>query len=342
MAAANSKYPPFKIGNIEIDFPVVLAPLAGYSDLAYRRVSRSLGAPYCTTEMMLDRCVSINGKQQVTLVAMGQGDVPLAAQLVGNDPETMAAAAVTVCQKGFDVVDLNFACPVHKAIKRRRGGWLMQDPQKIVEIVRAVIDVADRPVTLKVRQKNKIADDNSNFWHLAKGAHEAGAAGITVHARSVEQKYTGKADWGFLREVKQNFPDWTVIGSGDVLAPPDALRMLDETGVDAAAVARGVLGNPWFFQQARSLAAGKESSQPDLTEQRRVMTMHFGEAQKLYGTKAAAIMRKFGIKYARMHPHPKRLRMAFVNAKTPEDWFAVLEEFYPITPPALSSLTQKL
>ena len=329
MTVTTQKYPPFKIGNIEIDFPVVLAPLAGYSDLAYRRVSRSLGAPYCTTEMMLDRCVSINGKQQITLLAMGEGDAPLAAQLVGNDPQTMAGAAREICKKGFDVVDLNFACPVHKALKRRRGGWLMQEPRKVVEIVRAVIDAADRPVTLKVRQKNKIADDNSNFWHLAEGAYDAGAKAITVHARSVEQKYTGQADWGFIREVKQHFADWTVIGSGDVLTPPDALRMIDETCVDAVTVARGVLGNPWFFLQARAIAADKEPIQPDLTEQRRVMTVHFAEAEKLYGQKAPAIMRKFGIKYARMHPHPKRVRMAFVNVKTPEDWFAVLDEFYP-------------
>jgi len=330
MTAATKKYPPFKIGNIEIDFPVILAPLAGYSDLAYRRISRSLGAPYCTTEMMLDRCVAISSRQHIALVAMGEGDAPLAAQLVGNDPETMAEAAKLICQKGFDVVDLNFACPVNKAIKRRRGGWLMQEPQKVVEIVRAVIDAADRPVTLKVRQKNKNADDNSNFWYLAEGAYQSGAAAITVHGRSVEQKYTGKADWGFIREVKQQFTDWTIIGSGDVLTPPDALRMIDETGVDAAAVARGVLGNPWFFQQARALAAGEQPMAPDLTEQRRVMTIHFAEAQKLYGTKASSIMRKFGIKYARLHPHPKRLRVAFVSVKTPEDWFAVLDEFYPV------------
>ncbi|MCK5114567.1 MAG: tRNA-dihydrouridine synthase [Phycisphaerae bacterium] len=327
--APNPKYPPFKIGDIEIDFPVVLAPLAGYSDLAYRRVSRTLGAPYCTTEMMLDRCVAISSRQHITLVAMGENDAPLAAQLVGNDPETMAEAAKLICQKGFDVVDLNFACPVNKALKRRRGGWLMREPRTVVEIVRAVIAAADRPVTLKVRQKDRTSDDNSNFWHLAEGAYNAGAKAITVHGRSVEQKYTGEADWDFIREVKQRFPDWTVIGSGDVLSPPDALRMIDETGVDAVAVARGVLGNPWFFLQARALAAGQQPPVPDLAEQRRVMTVHFAEAQQLYGQKAPSIMRKFGIKYARMHPHPKRVRVAFVDVKTPEDWFAVLDEYYP-------------
>jgi nifR3 family TIM-barrel protein len=321
---------PFRVGDVEIPFPVVLAPLAGYSDLAYRSICRRLGAPYCTTEMMLDRCVTLAGRQQRELLAHDEQDHPVAAQIVGNEPETMAAAAAALQDKGFDVIDLNFACPVNKALRRKRGGHMMQHPRQMLEIVRSVVAAVDRPVTLKVRQKYADADGEEAFWQLAAGAREAGAAAITVHARSVEQKYRGRADWDFLRRVKERCADWVVVGSGDILVPADALRMLAETGVDAVAAARGVLGNPWFFRQARDLAAGREPFRPDLTEQRRVMEEHMAAATALYGpVRGAKIMRKFGIRYARMHPTPKAVRVAFVGVRQPENWHSVLAEYYP-------------
>ncbi|MBN1942930.1 MAG: tRNA-dihydrouridine synthase [Phycisphaerae bacterium] len=323
----------FRIGPIEISLPVVLAPLAGYSDLAYRRLCRRMGCPYSTTEMILDRCVSIRGRQHIALTATADDDHPTAGQIVGNEPETMAVGARRICEKGFDVIDLNFACPVNKALRRRRGGYLMGEPARVVEIVRAVVEVGKelgRPVTLKVRQRNKTTDGEENFWRIAQGAREAGAAAVTVHARSVEQKYSGPADWDFLRRVKEQFPGWVVIGSGDVLTPESALAMVRQTGVDAAAVARGALGNPWFFHQVRDLQAGRSPQPPSLAEQRDVMYEHFAGAVELYGPqKAPAIMRKWGIRYARMHPQPKQVRMAFVAVKTPEDWHDVLKRYYP-------------
>lgn len=318
---------------MEIGFPVVLAPLAGYSDLAFRRLCRRMGAEYCTTEMMLDRCVSIRGRQQVTLVATDEGDHPVAGQLVGNDPATMARGAGELCEKGFDVIDLNFACPVNKALRRRRGGYMMQQPAEVVEIVRAVVKVGKqhgRPVTLKVRKQFTGDDGEKAFWRLAEGAYQAGAAAITIHARSVEQKYAGPADWDFLRRVKERFADWPVIGSGDVSSPAAALNMLRETHVDGVAVARGALGNPWFFRQTRALLSGREPARPSLPEQRDVMREHFAGAVALYGPKKApGIMRKWGVRYARMHPSPKQVRLAFVAVKSSEDWQAVLDRYYP-------------
>ena len=328
---------PFRIGPVEIDFPVVLAPLAGYSDLAFRRLCRRRGCPYCTTEMMLDRSVRINGRQQAALIASDDADHPIAAQLIGADPEVMAGAAVSLCGRGFDVVDLNFACPVNKAMKRRRGGWLMSEPAQVVAIVAAVVeacrgqgpDGADVPVTLKVRQTFAAGDDESAYFRIADGARAAGAAGITVHGRSVEQKYRGEADWDFLRRARAHQGDWLVMGSGDVHSPADALALLRETGCDAAVAARGALGNPWFFRQARELAAGREPHEPDLAEQADVLREHLAGAVELYGPrKAPRIMRKFGIRYARMHPHPKAVRMAFVASKTIDDWHGVLQEHY--------------
>lgn len=329
----NFEIKPFRIGSLTIDLPVVLAPLAGYSDRAFRCLCRRMGCEYCTSEMVLDRCVTARSRRLPAILAMCDEDHPVGGQLIGNDPATMAKAARSLCERGFDVVDLNFACPVNKAMKRSRGGRMMNTPALVVEIVRAVVAASDRPVTLKVRQKFADADTEENFWQLASGARQAGAKAIIVHARSVEQKYTGRADWNFLKRVKEKFPGWTVIGSGDVLTPADALRMLSETGVDAAAVARGVMGNPWFFRQVRDLLAGREPYQPDLTEQKRILLDHMAAAEELYGpVKGPRIMRKWGIKYARMHPHPKQVRMAFVEVKHPDDWRNVLAKYYADTP----------
>ncbi len=320
---------PFCIGDVRVGFPVVLAALAGYSDLAYRLICRRLGAEYCTTEMMLDRMVLHRGKLRVRLLRLTDDDHPVAGQIVGNDAREMAAAARVLGEMGFDVIDLNFACPVRKALSRGRGGFLMSRPDLAVEIVRGVLAAAERPVTLKLRQKFHAADAHDAFWQIAEAAFDAGAAAICLHARSVEQKYLGPADWAFLAEVKRHFHDRTIVGSGDVLKPADALAMLEQTGVDAATVARGCLGNPWFFRQVKDLAAGREPYRPGLAEQREVLRKHFADSCELYGAvRGAKHMRKFGIKYARLHPRPRDVRMAFVAVRNPRQWHEVLAKHY--------------
>jgi nifR3 family TIM-barrel protein len=321
---------PLRIGELEIGLPIVLAALAGYSDLAYRLACRRQGCEYCSTEMMLDRMVLHRGKLRIRLLRLTEEDHPVAGQLVGSDPAEMAAAAKALGELGFDVIDLNFACPVRKALSRRRGGFLMRRPQEAIAITRAVLAAAKRPVTLKLRQKFRLADDNSAFWRIAEAAFDAGAAAICLHARSVEQKYLGRADWAFLAEARRHFAGRTIIGSGDVLKPADALEMLRQTGVDAAAVARGCLGNPWFFRQARDLAAGREPYRPGLAEQREVLLRHLADSCELYGPlRGPKQMRKFGIKYARLHPRWREVRMAFAAVRKPEEWHEVLAEFYP-------------
>ena len=322
---------PLKIGSVEIGFPVVLAALAGYSDLPYRLICREHGAPDCATEAMLDRQMLLDGKLRRRLVQLTDEDHPVAAQIMGNDPAVMAQAARVLCEMGFDVIDLNFACPVRKVISRKRGGHMMRQPQRSLEIVRAVLDlVRDRPVTLKLRRAYLESDkEGEAFWTIARGAFDAGVAGLCVHARSVEQKYMGHADWSFLSGVKRAFPDRTIIGSGDLHTAADALRMIQETGVDGVAAARGAIGNPWFFRQARDIAAGLEPYRPPVAEQREVLSRHFEMCCKVHGARRGPnMMRKFGIKYARMHPHPSKVRNAFVDINSAAQWQAVLEEFY--------------
>jgi nifR3 family TIM-barrel protein len=250
---------------------------------------------------------------------------------MGIEPETMAEAARSLDRMGFDIIDLNFACPVKKVVSHKRGGALMKDPARALATVRAVLEaVPGRPVTLKLRRSFRTSDTaNEDFWAIARGAFEAGAAGIAVHARSVEQKYTGRADWGFLAEVKREFPDRTILGSGDVTSPAESLRMLAETGVDGVLAARGAIGNPWFFAQARDLADGRPPRQPPLGEQREVIYRHFGLASEAYDPRRGLkMLRHFSLQYAKMHPRRTDLRNALIPVRTEAEWRAVIDAFY--------------
>ncbi|MGB8958205.1 MAG: tRNA-dihydrouridine synthase [Candidatus Aminicenantales bacterium] len=322
---------PLRIGTVAIDFPIGLGALAGYSDLPYRLICRSLGAPYCITEAMLDRQVLLEGRLRKRLIRLDPADHPVAGQIMGVEPETMADAARSLDRMGFDIVDLNFACPVRKVVSHKRGGALMNDPERALATVRAVVAaVPGRPVTLKMRRAFRDADRaHESFWTIAGGAFEAGASAIAVHARSVEQKYTGRADWGFLAEVKRAFPGRTILGSGDVPNPAEALRMMAETGVDGVLAARGAIGNPWFFAQARDLAAGRPPRQPALAEQREVITRHYRLACEAYDPRRGLkILRHFSLQYAKMHPRRTDLRNALIKVRTEDEWREVIDAFY--------------
>lgn len=320
-----------KIGGLTLDFPVVLAALAGYSDLPYRTICRSMGAPFATTEVMLDRFLLHESKLRRFILKSDESDHPVGGQFMGSDPDLMVRAARVVRDLGFDVVDLNFACPVRKVVSRGRGGFLMTRPVEVLEIVRKVREaVPDRPLMLKLRRSFSLEEPESEaFWTIAQGAFEAGSDALCVHARAVEQQYRGKADWNFLAAVKRAFPDRTIIGSGDASSAAEAFRMIAETGVDGVAAARGAIGNPWFFRQARELAAGRPALPPTLGEQAEVLRRHYDLCLRHYGErKGVMMMRHLGIGYARVHPHPKRVRMAFVAVKTAADWAGVLEAHY--------------
>jgi nifR3 family TIM-barrel protein len=279
--------------------------------------------------MMLDKSVLAAGAHRRRLTTLSDQDHPVAGQIVGGEPETMAAAARALCRMGFDVIDINLACPVPKTLRRQRGGYLMTRPDLALEIIRAVIAASDRPVTVKLRRKFGQDDTDDAFWRIAEGAFQAAAAGLTVHARSVAAKYAGPADWQFLKAVKGHFPDRTILGSGDMLTPHAALEALSWTRLDAVVAARGALGNPWFFRQARDLAGGRQGRLPSLAEQAAALLEHCQAACELYGPVCALRnMRKFGIRYAKLHPDPRAVRAAFARVKRPEHWRGVVETFY--------------
>ncbi len=331
---AQSPLRDLKIGNVPVGFPVVQAALSGYSDGPMRLVARSLGASYALAEVMIDRFVlSLKNRERTRYhLHLDDEDHPVGGQLMGSDPLQFGPAARKLVEAGFDVIDINFGCPVKSAVGGCRGGYHLSQPAVALEIVSHVREaVASHiPVTLKMRRG---MDDSSasrdNFFEILEGAFARGVAAITVHGRTVEQKYIGPSNWDFLRAVKQHAGTKTILGSGDLFTPQACLEMLADTGVDGVTVARGAIGNPWIFQQCRELAAGQPPSFPDIAEQRRVLAMHLdlcvamGEAKSTVAT-----MRTFGIKFARLHPRHEDVRNAFARVKTVEEWAAVLAGWY--------------
>ena len=326
---------PLWIGPVEIGFPVVQAALSGYSDGPMRIVARRLGAPYTLAEVMIDRFVldlKKNRSRTRHHLLITDEEHPVGGQLMGSDPADFGPAAQRLVAAGFDVIDINFGCPVKTAVGGCRGGYHLSQPDIALEIVGRVREAVPVliPVTLKMRRGMDDSDESrERFYRILDGAFARGAAAITVHGRTVEQKYVGPSNWDFLREVKQHAGSKTIIGSGDAFTAQACLEMLDYTGVDGVSVARGAIGNPWIFEQARTLAAGLPLPVPDLEEQRRVMEMHCELClQAGDATGANTTMRMFGIKYARLHPQHVEVRNAFAKCRSLEDWRGVLDQWY--------------
>lgn len=322
-----------RIGHLSFDFPVVQAALSGYSDAPMRRVARRLGAPYAIHEVVLDQLVLQPGKIQKRLLALHPEDHPVAAQLMGAEPQQFANAAATMAQSGYDVIDINFGCPVKKVLGRCRGGFLLSQPNTAVQILKHVRDAVPKtiPVTLKMRRGiDHDPQSEKNFFHIFDAALSIGIDAITVHPRTVKQAYIGPANWDFLRHVKRAAGNHTILGSGDLFSPKDIKNMLEHTGVDGVTVARGCIGNPWIFNQTRQLLARKPTPPPpNVPEQGRVIRMHFNLAQACYDQKLVGrLMRKFGIKYAELHPHFQNVRAAFAAVRNASEWLAVLEHWY--------------
>ena len=325
---------PFRIGDVAIDFPVVQAALSGYSDWPMRVIARRLGAGYTLGEVLLDRFIVqvSTGSKARRYIRTTNEEHPVGAQLMGAVPEDFPPAALKLAEAGFDVIDLNFGCPVKKVLGRCRGGFLLSTPEAALEIVKRVRDVLPPHIPLTVKMRRGLDDSQEsrdNFFTIFDGAFQLGAAAITVHSRTVRQRYDGPSDWNFVREVKQHAGPRIVLGSGDLFTAEDCLRMLIETGVDGVTAARGAIGNPWIFRQARAIAAGQTPEHPSLAEQREVMLEHYRLAEATYGySRTCAHMRKFGILGARMHPRMKEVRAEFVAVKTRDQWHAVVEKWY--------------
>ena len=323
-----------KLGNIDIGFPVVQAALSGYSDAPMRLISRRHGASYGVCEVMLDQFLLAIKKREKTkhFLHIIPEERPVGGQLMGAEPEQFSGGAKRLVEAGFDVIDINFGCPVKKVLGRCRGGFHLSQPAVALEIIRRTREAvpAHVPVTVKMRRGvDDSQESRDNFFRILDGAFECGLAAATIHGRTVVQRYDGPSRWEFLKEVKQHVGDRTILGSGDLFTAEDCVRMMLETGVDGVTVARGSIGNPWIYQQARALAAGGPlPDPPSIVEQGATIGEHYRLAQEVYGDRCGRQMRKFGIKYSRLHPNAEQVRDDFVKVSCEADWKAVLQKWY--------------
>ncbi|BAM04906.1 tRNA dihydrouridine synthase [Phycisphaera mikurensis] len=353
---------------VPVAAPFFQAGLAGYSDASMRRIARRHGCPFCVTEAMLDRFLVNGGKglAAAELDADDRGpDAPIAGQLMGSHPDELAEGARILVKLGYDVVDVNLACPVKKIKKKARGGHLLSVPEEALDILRATMDAvgSEVPVTVKLRRGY---DDSPGaeaaFARVFEGAMELGLSGATVHSRTVQQKYVGPGHRPRLREIARRYrlgaffdgpadgSRFVLGGSGDVWTAADVFAMLDGTGVDWVSVARGCIGNPWVFRQARSVAAERAAGRmragepvdldalrpPTVFQQRDVLREHFALAVARDGEQhAGRTMRKFGIRFSRHHLDGPAIRQRFIRVKNLAEWEAVLADFYEADGPGV-------
>lgn len=321
----------YYLGSVRIEHPFTLAALSGYSDLGMRMVCRSLGACLTRHEVVLDQFVLDEGRGARSGRHLDPVDRPIVAQLMGNDPKRMRQAAARMVEFGYDLLDINFGCPVKKVLGRCRGGFLLGDPETAIEMVREVTAAVDVPVTIKMRRGT---DDSElaerNFWTILDRAVDLGISGVAVHGRTVEQRYEGDAKWDRIAEVKDRYPHLVVFGSGDLFTAEDCLRMLKVTGCDGVTIARGAIENPWIFRECLALWQGKpKPPKPTLAEQRELFQRQYALAIQQYGVeRATRQMRKFGIKRAALHPAPHLAQQQFIQLSSPAHWRRIAEELF--------------
>ncbi len=325
------------IGSVELDAPFFQAGLAGYSDAAMRLVARRHGCPYAVTEAMLDQFL-IRGGKGLRAAELDAADHPIAGQLMGSDPRGIAQGAKILVGLGYDIIDINLACPVKKIRKKSRGGHLLQVPDEAIDILKSVREAVPEgvPCTVKLRRgSDDSAQAAAHFFQIFEAVMELGYAAATVHGRTVQQKYVGPSRWGFLKDLVARYggtPGFSIFGSGDIWVAKDIFKMIRETGVAGVSVARGCIGNPWIFAQARAMMDGDTQAAvrpPTIGEQRQVLMDHFELSVGLHGERSAGLMmRKFGIKFSRHHPNSEAVSRAFIGVKSLADWLGVLDEHY--------------
>lgn len=318
----------WKIGNVEIKNQVVLAPMAGISNTAYRQIIKEMGAGLIFAEMVSDKALVYGSEKTFDLLKMSDMERPIAQQIFGSDVDSFVKAAKLVEDKMHpDIIDINMGCPVPKvAIKSQAGSALLKNPDKIKEIVSAVVKAVSVPVTVKIRSG---WDANSvNAVEVAKVIEEAGASAITVHGRTRAQGYSGNADWNIIKQVKE-MVSIPVIGNGDVTSAEKAKEMLDFTGCDAVMIGRGVLGNPWLIKECVSyLESGIIPRKPSAREKIEMLKRHYQLLVDSTSEKQAILeIRTHALWYIKGMPKSAYIKNEICKTKNSEDLFKILNDY---------------
>ena len=312
---------PLKIGSVTLPNNLILAPMAGVTDLPFRLLCKEQGAGLLCMEMVSAKAILYKNRNTESLLEIDPRENPVSLQLFGSDSEIISTIAHQIEERPFDILDLNMGCPVPKIVNNGEGSALMKNPKLAGEIIRETVKAIDKPVTVKIRKG--FDDEHINAVEMAKIAEDAGAAAVAVHGRTREQFYSGRADWDIIRQVKEavSIP---VIGNGDLLTAEDVIAMEAQTGCDGFMIARGAQGNPWIFRQIlHYFETGEHLAKPTLEEVTQMILRH---ARMMLEFKGEYIgireIRKHAAWYTAGYPNSARLRVAINNVES----FEALEE----------------
>ncbi|MBS6644203.1 MAG: tRNA dihydrouridine synthase DusB [Clostridiaceae bacterium] len=313
------------IGNVTLDNNVILAPMAGVTDLPFRLLCKEQGCGLVCTEMVSAKAILYKNRNTKELLEVRDEERPVAVQLFGSDPDILGRIAHQIEDGPFDIIDLNMGCPVPKVVNNQEGSALMKNPKLVEAILSSMVKSVKKPVTVKFRKG--FDDSHVNAVEIAKIAESCGVAAVAVHGRTREQFYSGKADWDIIRKVKEavKIP---VIGNGDIFTPEDARAMMEETGCDGLMVARGAKGNPWIFSRINHyLDTGELLAPPSLEEIKKMVIRH-GELQMQIKGEVIGMreMRKHMAWYTSGLPHSAAVRNEINQVETLEGLKKLMDE----------------
>jgi len=316
-----------KIGDVEMKNQVVLAPMAGVCNPAFRLIAKEFGTGLVCAEMVSDKAILHGNKRTKEMLFVDEREKPLSLQIFGGDRKSLVEAAKVVDQQtNADIIDINMGCPVPKVTKCDAGARWLLDPNKIFEMVSAVVDAVSKPVTVKMR----IGWDSEHIYVVdnAKAVEQAGAKAVSVHGRTREQLYTGTADWSYIKQVKDTV-SIPVIGNGDVHTPEDAKRMLSETGCDGVMIGRAALGNPWMlYRTIEFLKSGELLPEPEAEEKIRIAILHMDRLAALKGESVAVReMRKHLAWYLKGLKGAARIKDLIMEETRRDEMVRILEDF---------------